>query len=37
MNELILGGFVPLQFTYTQVVEDPESVVSGIRSALGHT
>jgi very-short-patch-repair endonuclease len=33
-NALMLRGFVPLQFTYAQIVENPESVVSAIRVAL---
>ncbi len=33
-NELLLGGFMPLQFTYSQVLEQPHLVVATIRLAL---
>ncbi len=33
-NELLLGGFIPLQFTYAQIVEEPEIVIATIRLAL---
>ncbi len=33
-NELLLVGFVPLQFTYSQVLDQPLLVVATIRLAL---
>jgi len=33
-NELVLGGYLPLQFTYAQIVEQQQMVVSSIRRAL---
>lgn len=33
-NELLLRGFIPLQFTYSQVVEEASMVVETIRIAL---
>ncbi len=33
-NQLLIDGFVPLQFTYSQVVEDPAFVIDTIRTAL---
>ena len=34
MNRMLLDGLVPLQFTYTQVVEDPAGVIDLLREAL---
>jgi very-short-patch-repair endonuclease len=34
INALVLDGFVPLQFTYSQVVEDPSGTVATIRMAF---
>ena len=34
MNQLLLDGFVPLQFTYPQVVNEPQHVVSVVAAAL---
>jgi Protein of unknown function (DUF559) len=33
-NALVLDGFAPFQFTYSQVVEEPATVVATIRTAL---
>jgi very-short-patch-repair endonuclease len=33
-NELLLAGFIPLQFTYSQIVEQAEFVIATIRIAL---
>ncbi len=33
-NELLLKGYVLLQFTYSQIVEEPQHVVATIRTAL---
>jgi len=30
----VLGGYLPLQFTYAQIVEQQQMVVSSIRRAL---
>ena len=34
MNQLLLDGFLPLQFSYPQVVNEPEQVVDVVASAL---
>lgn len=34
-NRLLLAGFLPYQFTYLQVVEEPEMVVATVAAALG--
>ena len=34
LNRLMLDGFVPLQFTYLQVVEEPDDCVATVREAL---
>ena len=34
MNQLVLSGHVPLQFTYTQVVNDPRMVINDTTSAV---
>ncbi|HSB87450.1 MAG TPA: DUF559 domain-containing protein [Ilumatobacteraceae bacterium] len=34
VNALIAGGFMPLQFTYAQIVEAPDTVVASIRDTL---
>lgn len=33
-NALVLAGYLPLQFTYSQIVEQPEMVVETVRTAL---
>jgi very-short-patch-repair endonuclease len=33
-NRLILNGFVPLQFTYTQIVEGADAMLDTIREAF---
>jgi very-short-patch-repair endonuclease len=33
-NALILEGFMPLQFTYSQIVEDPSTMIATVSSAL---
>jgi hypothetical protein len=35
MNALLIGGFVPLQFTYDQVTASPAEVLDQTRRALG--
>jgi hypothetical protein len=35
MNALLLQGMAPFQFTYTQVVDEPDIVVSTVAHALG--
>jgi hypothetical protein len=34
-NQLLLAGFLPFQFTYLQVVEEPAMVIATVASALG--
>jgi hypothetical protein len=34
LNQLLLGGFVPLQFTYTMVVSEPHACLAAVRAAL---
>jgi very-short-patch-repair endonuclease len=34
-NQLLLAGFLPFQFTYLQVVEEPAMVVATVAAALG--
>ena len=34
-NQLLLAGFLPFQFTYLQVVEEPAMVMATVASALG--
>lgn len=34
LNQLLLDGFVPLQFTYTMVVAEPAACLAAVRSAL---
>ena len=34
LNSLVLGGHLPLQFTYEDVLHDPEHVVSTLERAL---
>ena len=34
MNQLVLDGFVVLQFTYLHVTEEPDWVIGQIRDAL---
>ncbi|MEO5900097.1 MAG: hypothetical protein ABIR68_08190 [Ilumatobacteraceae bacterium] len=34
LNRLLLDGFLPLQFTYLQVVEEPDDCVAVVREAL---
>jgi len=34
LNQLVLDGFVPLQFTYTMVVSEPATCVAAVRTAL---
>lgn len=34
LNRLLLDGFLPIQFTYPLVVEQPESVVADVREGL---
>ena len=39
-NALVLDGYLPLQFTYTQVVGEPHVMIATIRTAFaqcGHT
>ena len=33
-NRLVLDGFIPLQFTYSQIVEEPDAMLATIREAL---
>jgi hypothetical protein len=35
MNRLLLDGYLPLQFSYVQVVEHPEYCIASVREALG--
>jgi len=34
-NQLLLAGFLPFQFTYLQVLEEPAMVIATVASALG--